>query len=85
MKTFLFAFSTSKVSFHVRVYVVRASVCACMLKAKEDKDPLKLELQEVLSPLTWVLGTECLSSGRASFNYSTVSPAPSSDLSKQMF
>jgi hypothetical protein len=38
---------------------------------KRSSDPLEIELQVVVSHLTWVLGTELRSSGRTvcSFNY----------------
>lgn len=55
-------------------------VCECRcLQRPEVLDLLVWELQEIVSPLTWPLGTELESSGEAacSLNHGATSPAPS--------
>lgn len=57
-------------------------VCACecrCLQSKEVLDLLVWEFQEIVSPLTWPLGTELESSGgtASSLNHGATSPAPS--------
>lgn len=44
---------------------VRVSVCVFCKDQKKLSDPLKMELQTVVSYLMWMLGTKFSSSGRA--------------------